>query len=120
MSIIKKNIIDDINLPPLLKSIFSIVEDTYLRKKKYKEDMATLEDRIEILESLINYQFSLSSDGDLSLYIADDANVDANVEITSDGNLVLTEEDDETSQLENFAFSIADDDLSMEVSSSST
>lgn len=120
MSIIKKNIIDDINLPPLLRAIFSIVEDTYLRKKKYKEDMAALEDKIEILETLINSQFSLTNDGNLSLYIAYDANVNADVAVTSDGDLLLTKEDDETSLLENYTFSIVNDNLQAEVSSSST
>lgn len=120
MSIIKKNIIDDINLPPLLRSIFSIVEDTYLRKKKYNEDMAALEDRVEILETLINYQFSLVDNGNLSLYIPDDENVNADVTVTSDGNLVLTEEDNETSVLENYSFSVTNDELQAEVSASST
>lgn len=120
MSIIKKNIIDDLNLPPLLKAIFSIVEDTYLRKKKYKEDMAALEARMEILETLINYQFSLTDDGNLTLYIADDNNADADIAI-NDGNLVLTEEDDETSQLENYSFTVTDEQiLTAEVSASST
>lgn len=109
MSVIKKNLIDDKNLFSLLKSIFNMIEEYYLPRTKHNETVLALDKRLSNIEPFINYKFSLV-DGNLLMTVANES-VNDNIAVNSSGNLILTLDDDETSMLECFAFSVSNNEL---------
>ena len=104
MSVVAKNIIDDENLNTLLEAIFYVVEQNYIRRTVHEEELSALNERVDILEALIDYKFEVpQSSGNLTLTVAE--TVDVDLAINNSGNLILTKDEDESSPLENFSFS---------------
>lgn len=109
MSVTKKNLIDDKNLLTLLKSIFSKIEEYYLPRTKHNETVLALDKRLSNIEPFINYKFSLVN-GNLIMTAANE-NANDDIAVNSSGNLILTLDDDETSMLECFGFSVSNNEL---------
>lgn len=108
MSAKKRFVIDSTNIVEFVTQIFQMVENTYVRRSEYKPKVSDLEERIAILEGTSNYQFAYDSEGTGELTLTTKDGDTPNLSFSGQ-DLILTEEDDEQSALENFKFSQTED-----------
>lgn len=95
-TIVKTDLMNRNGMNTLAEIIFRLIENNYLRKKKYEDDIKELQDRIEYIEEinniLDNYSFEIDYDtGELTLTVPDSdyTAISKELVIESDGNLYL-------------------------------
>lgn len=103
MAVQKTYVIEEINVQDLAEAVFRIVEDNYIRRTTYEEEVQELQDRIAALEAVNLYQFEVDDSGDLTMVIPETEDPSVNLEVVGN-NLILSMDDGVTSTLETYSF----------------
>lgn len=109
ISVTPESILNEAELAVMLKDIFRIVEDNYIRRTTYEADMSALSERVLMLESITNYKLSVNDEGYLTINLQSGETAPT-VSIDSNGNLILDDNNTSVDKfLKQFTFNVNSD-----------